>query len=145
MKLLRQCNATVNPSANDNKCPGKIWSTRKTTMTMGARWLPRSFQNVRDKTGEKATTPEGNAENLSTHFADIFDPTVNPGGWKEIEAMTQRPELIGWGAHPREHETRAAILHLKETASGPSGVPACVWKCLERNDEMFKVIRFTIQ
>ena len=27
MKLLRQCNATVNPSANDNKYPGNIWST----------------------------------------------------------------------------------------------------------------------
>ena len=143
MKLLRQCNATVNPSANDNKYPGNIWSMRKTIMTKGARWLPRSFQNVRDKTGEKATTPEGNAKNLSTYFADIFDPTVNPEGWKEIEAMTQRPELVGWGA-PQEHETRAAILHLKETAAGPSGIPACVWKCLEQNDEMFKVIHATM-
>ena len=126
MNLLRKCNATVNPSATDNKYPGSIWSTRKTIMTKGARWLPRSFQNVRDRNGEKASTPEGNAENLSACFADIFDPKVNPDGWKEIEAMTmtQRQELVGWGA-PREHETRSAILHLKETAAGPSGVPAC--------------------
>jgi hypothetical protein len=59
MNLLRKCNATVNPSATDNKHPGSVWSTCKTIMTKGARWLPRSFQNVRDKDGEKAPTPEG--------------------------------------------------------------------------------------
>ena len=63
---------------------------------------------------------------------------VDKNGCEEIELMQQRPELVGWGV-PQKHETRAAINHLKEAAAGPSGVPACVWKCLERNEEMFEV------
>ena len=58
--------------------------------------------------------------------------------------MPQLPQQVEW-TPPTKAELTKAISSLKDTASGPSGIPACVWKSLGSEQETFDILLHVMQ
>jgi hypothetical protein len=141
---LANVNASVNPGPRDHKHPGSIWKTAARIKKGTRRWRPRDFKNVRDAAGNLAKAPEDNARYFADYFTHVFNPKIDAAGWEVIDKMNQRECKGKWG-EPTKEELKTAIATLKDTAAGPTGLPACVWKTLGKFDNTFQIILDVMQ
>jgi hypothetical protein len=105
----------------------------------------RTFGQLAKSTfGQLAKNPEENATYLPDYFQSAFSPTVNPRGNDITHQMPQLPQQVEW-TPPTKAELTKAISSLKDTASGPSGMPACVWKSIGSEQETSDILLHVMQ
>jgi len=89
--------------------------------------------------GTYATTPEQNAEVFQRHFEKLYErqPTGDPS---IIGTIPDHPVMAELGEEPDSTEVRKAVVKLRCTSPGKSGLHAAMFKALVECDEAFSVV-----
>ena len=95
---------------------------------------------MRKADGSLASSPEENAAVFADHFQNLYGVT-QPFDRAVLNELPQRAVMPGLDGDPTDKEIRSALGRLHDTAPGPSGLPARVWKALGSTDESFSLIR----
>ena len=94
---------------------------------------------MRKADGSLATSPEENATVFANHFQKLyghppsFDASV-------MELVQQRDVMPGLDGLPTDTEISRALGRLRNTAPGPSGLPAALWKALAATAESYALV-----
>ena len=95
---------------------------------------------MRKADGSLATSPEEKATVFADHFEGLYQhpPSFDPA---VIELVRQRDVMPGLDGLPTDAEINSAMGQLRNTAPGPSGLPAALWKALAATAEGYALVR----
>ena len=141
LEQLRDCNRSVLPGGKDQKRQGALWSLTTKLQRGVDKWKPWKRKNIQDKEGVMGTTPEENADNFKAFYDDLFTNDVSNNTQAETlyQQMAKKKQDRSW-RRPQMHEMKRAIQELRHTAAGQSGVTACVWKALAKDEYMLNAM-----
>ena len=137
--IKKQC-STINNSAQNKRGTGEAWKAVSTLRSSLLKTTPANVKPMKKSDGTVCTTPEENAEVFRKHFEKLYgrqpeyDPTV-------LDNLPQQPVANDCDHLPTDEEIHKAVLLLKNTGPGDTGICAPVWKCLLESDETFDLIK----
>jgi hypothetical protein len=135
--IQKKC-SVLNSSAQ--RGTGEAWKAVLNLRSGLSKTTPSNVKPMKKSDGTVCTTPEENAEVFRKHFEQLYgrkpeyDPTV-------LDDLPQHPVANDCDHLPTDDEIRKAVMLLKNTGPGDTGICASVWKCLLDSEETFDLIK----